>query len=174
LGLGRIAQRRKQWVEAEAELEASLSFDPEIIDAHRRLASVLAKQGRYQQAIRSCERSLKLALSGHRPLDGYIVTNPERGRLGDAGHFKTHAFLADLYARQGDAQNAIARYRLALAGGYDGFGLRMRLARAYITQRNWRAAMIETARSLKSVPLSVAEALRDLPSRASKLFRRAK
>jgi len=169
LGLGRIARRRKQWAEAEAELRAALSLDSDLLDAHRHLGEVLVKQGRRQEAIRSYERSLKLALAGHRPLDGHIVTEPGRDRLGDLGHCRTHAVLANLYARQGNARTAIACYRLALGGGYDGFLLRLRLARAYLKQGRWRAATIEAWHALKRAPSSFAGAVRHLRRRISRL-----
>jgi len=173
LGLGRIARRRKQWAEAEAELRVALSLEPDLLDAHRRLGDVLARQGRRPEAIRSYERSLKLALAGHRPLDGNIVTDPDQDHFGDPGHCRTHALLADLFAREGDLRTAIASYHLALGGGYDGLLLRLGLARAYLKQGRWRAATIEAWNALKSAPSSFARAVRDLQWRASRLARRA-
>jgi len=173
LGLGQVARARKHWTEAEAELRAALSFDPDLMDAHRGLGDVLAKQGRRQEAIRSYERSLKLALAGHRPLDGNILTDPGRERFADSGHCWTHAALAALYARQGDARNAIACYRLALGGGYDGFSLRLRLAGVYFKEGHGRAAASEAWRALKDAPSSIAGAFRRLQWRAFRLLRQA-
>jgi surfactin synthase thioesterase subunit len=106
------------------------------------------------------ERSLKLALTGHRPLDGYIVTNPGQDHVRDSGHRRTNARLAELYAREGDTLNSIPCYRLALAGDSGGALLRFRLAWAYTKQSRLKAAAMETGRALKTAPSSIVEALR--------------
>jgi tetratricopeptide (TPR) repeat protein len=161
LGLARVARHGKRWELAEKELRAAIALDPELLDAHRQLGYVLAKQGRNRDAIMHYERSLKLALAGHRPLDGYIVTSPGRDHVRDSGHRRTNARLGELYAREGDTLNAIACYRLALAGDSGGSLVRFRLAWAYAKQSRLKAAAIEAGRALKTAPAGFVEALRE-------------
>ena len=127
LGLGVVATRRKQWSEAETLLRRSLAADGTLIDAHRRLAGVLARRGEFDEAISAYERSLTLAMAGHKPLDSLPRTNGTTIRLLDDDHWKTHAQLARLHERKGDITRAIAGYRLSLAAGHGGALLRRRL-----------------------------------------------
>jgi len=162
LGLGWLAARRKRWAHAEARARASLALQPDLIDAHRLRARALEKQDRLDEAIQAYERSLKLALAGLRPFDGVIATDPERGRLLDADHGRTHARLARLVERMRDRTRAIAGYRIAIAGGYDIPSIRFRLARLYATQRRWRDACQHASTGLRNTPDATRTAVRRL------------
>jgi tetratricopeptide (TPR) repeat protein len=135
LGLGVMASRRRRWNKAEALLRRSLASDGTLIDAHRHLAAVLARCGEYDEAISAYERSLTLAMAGHRPLASLPATDGATIRLLDADHWKTHARLARLYERKGDITRAIAGYRISLAAGHGGTPLRNRLAGLYLRQQ---------------------------------------
>jgi Flp pilus assembly protein TadD len=135
LGLGVIAFRRKRWTEAEALLRRSIASEETLIDAHRLLAAVLARRGECDEAISAYERSLTLAMAGHKPLGRLPATDGTTIRLLDADHWKTHARLARLYERKGNITRAIVGYRISLAAGHGGTPLRNRLARLYLRQQ---------------------------------------
>jgi hypothetical protein len=101
---------------------------------------VLAKQKRPGEAILAYEESLKLVLHGHKPLTQAIITQPPGELLIDADHFKIHTRLARLYEATGAIPQAIAGYRLGIAGGEDGPVIRFRLMRLYLRQKQWRQA----------------------------------
>jgi tetratricopeptide (TPR) repeat protein len=151
-GLGRLAARKRRWAEAEVCYRRSLRSNSHLVDAHRGLAAALEKQGRGEEAIRSYVRSLELALTGHRPLGAPIITSPEERRLGDPGHWFTHARLARLYQGQGDWAKALHGYRLALGGGYNSALVRARLARLHLRLRNWRGFWQESVEAGKRIP----------------------
>ena len=150
LGLGWVAVRRRNWVEAEQRSRASLAIQPDLIDAWRLHGTALAKLGRLDEAIEAYERSLKLALGGQRPFDGVIATEPEGARLFDSSHGRTHATLARLHERKGDRKRATAGYRIAVAGGYDRFPVRFRLARICAAQHRWSEACTHACAGLRS------------------------
>jgi tetratricopeptide (TPR) repeat protein len=129
LGLGMVAVRQERWTDAEALLRRSLAADDGLLDTHRRLADLLVKRGEYEEAIAAYEKSLALAMAGHKALGGLLATDGCEIRLLDIGHWKTHARLARLYERKGDVGRAIAGYRISLAAGHGGMPLRRRLAR---------------------------------------------
>jgi tetratricopeptide (TPR) repeat protein len=160
LGLGWIAARRKRWVEAETEFRSSLVLQPDLIDAHRGLAKALERQGRPQEAIEPYEQVLKLALHGHRPLSESIATHPSTKLLLDSDHGKIHASLARIYERDGDRKRATAGYRIAVAGGYDRPAIRLRLARLYLSQWQWREAREHAFAGLKLTPSAVRRVVR--------------
>jgi tetratricopeptide (TPR) repeat protein len=155
LGLGWIAARRRRWGMAERCARASLRHEPQLIDAHRLLARALAKQGRLEEAISAYEGSLKLALAGHRPFDGVIVTSPDRARMLDAEHGRTHALLARLHERRGDHSRAAVGYRMAIATGHDVAEVRLHLARACARIRRWADARRHVAAGLRLAPGAV-------------------
>lgn len=161
-GLGRLAAQRKRWHEAEALLTKSLELDGHLIDAYRELGDVQVKLGRHEKAIGAYERSLKLALAGHKALEGPIVTNPEANRLLDSDHGRIHARLARLYALQGATAEAIAGYRMSIAGGYDGVLPRSRLARLYLKQHRWGKSAHEAWQAPTAVPNDLRQAWRCL------------
>jgi tetratricopeptide (TPR) repeat protein len=154
LGLGWMAARRKRWPEVEERARTALALQPDSIDAQRLLGKALRKQGRLAEAIGAYEQSLKLALAGHRPIDGVIVTDPDGDRLFDADHARTHALLAWLYERTGDIKRAIAGYRIAIAAGFDVPPIRFRVACLYARQRRWQDAWRHASAGLMQTPRS--------------------
>ncbi len=151
-GLGQLAVRSKRWQEAETWLKKALALNRHLIDAYRLLGEVLARQSRLDEAIQAYERSLTLALAGHKPLEGPIVSNPEGPRLLDPDHFHIHACLARLYDLKGESAKAINGYRLSIAKGCDGVLIRGRLARLYLKQRQWQRSGQEAWQGMKMIP----------------------
>jgi len=150
LGLAWIAARGKRWAEAETEARASLALEPDLVDAHRVLGRVLAKQNRLGAAIDAYERSLKLALAGHRPFEGVVATSVSPGGLLDSSHAHVHETLARLYDKAGDGGRAVTGYRLAIAGGRTRPSIRWRLARLYARQLRWHDAWRSAGAGLRS------------------------
>jgi tetratricopeptide (TPR) repeat protein len=155
LGLGWLAGRRKDWTQAGERARSVLRLVPDSIDGHRLLGRTCVAQGRFVDAIDSYERTLKLALAGHRPISGVIATDPEGDRLFDADHAVTHARLARLYAATGDVKRAIAGYRIAIAAGCDIPSVRFRVARLLIGQGRWRDAWPHASAGVKRTPGAV-------------------
>jgi len=154
LGLGRLAAKRKRLNEAEEFFRKSLKLDANLIDAHRALGDVLARQGRFEEAISAYEWSLKIALSGHKPLEGPILTCAEDDRrLKDPDHCQIHARLGRLYALKGNIPRAISGYRISIAGGGDGVWIRSRLAYLYLKQRQWKKWNEELFQAFKAIPM---------------------
>jgi tetratricopeptide (TPR) repeat protein len=151
VALGWGAIRRAQWRDAEVRARRALDREPDLIDAHRLLGRAFTGQGRLRDAIEACERSLTLALAGHRPLSGIITSQPASSRLLDSDHARMHAYLAHLYARIGDRQRAIVAFRMAIAGGIDSTGVRFRLAVLYLRWRHWREAIHQVAAGFKAM-----------------------
>lgn len=144
LGLGLIESRRANWDEAAAALNRAMELDSNSIDVHRALAEVLAHQKRNKNAIVAYEHSLKLALTGHRPLKALAITEVPRDTLLDPDHRKTYEQLAHLYALEGDTGRAIQACQFGLVQGANSGGLRWRLARLYFKTRQWRSGLRET------------------------------
>jgi Tfp pilus assembly protein PilF len=149
VALGWTAMGRREWEDAEHHARAALEHEPQLIDAHRLLAEALEERGRIGDAIEAFERSLTLALSGHRPLNGIVTSRPGPQRLLDSDHARTHAHLAHLYARSGDHRRAIVAFRMAIAGGVDRTAIRFRLAALYLRWRRWKEARRQVAAAFK-------------------------
>lgn len=169
LGLGHVAAQRKRWHEAEAWLRKALALAPNLVDAYRTLGEVHARLGRVEAAIAAYERSLILALKGHKPLSDYIAT--EYPGLADLDHFRIHGRLARLYDKQGEVAKAISGYRMSIAKGGDGVFPRTRLAHLYLKQGQWRLSASEAGLALKMAPGEVYRAGRRF-RKASRRFRR--
>ena len=152
LGLGQLAAKRRLWGEAETWLNRALEADGQLIDAYRTFGKVLFQQRRHREAIVAYEKSLRLALSGHKPLAGPILTASEGHPLLDPAHFEVHAILGHLYYFQNDVATAIIEYRMAIAAKCDGFAIRLRLARLYRWQGQWRQALQEAGNAAKMIP----------------------
>lgn len=167
LGLGRVAAKRKRWHEAEDWLRKALALDPNLVDAYRTLGKVHARLGRVEAAIAAYERSLILALRGHKPLTGYIAT--ENQGLTDPDHFIIHGRLARLYDMRGEVAKAISGYRMSIAKGGGGVFPRTRLAHLYLKQGQWRLSAQEAWLALKVAPGEVYRAGRRL-GKASRRF----
>ena len=123
------------------------------MDAYRTLGKVHARLGRVEAAITAYERSLLLALRGHKPLTDYIAT--EYQGLADPDHFLIHGRLARLYDRQGEVARAISGYRMSIAKGGDAVFPRTRLAHLYLKQGQWRLSAQEAWLALKMTPQEV-------------------
>jgi tetratricopeptide (TPR) repeat protein len=160
LGLGQIAADQKRWADAESFLRAALALDDCLPDAWRQLGRVLTKQKRYHEAISAYQRGLKLVLHGRKPLTDYIITQPPSGLVIDPHHCKTHVELAQLYEATGAIGPAINGYRIGIAGGQDGVLVRLRLARLYLRQRQWRQTAGQTWQAVKASPMAGWQAYR--------------
>lgn len=102
---------------------------------------MLFQQRRHREAIAAYEKSLQLALRGCKPLFAPILTHDEEKRLLDPDHFKVHAILGRIYALQNENNTAIFEYSMAIAGKFDGFFIRNRLARPCLGQGQGRQAV---------------------------------
>lgn len=160
LGLGRLAARRKLWAEAENLISKALALNGQLTDAYRVLGDVLVKQGRRDEAVRAYERSLKLALTGHKTLGEPITTFLDQGGVWDPKHRDVHAHVARLYELKGAAHEAISGYRMSIGGGHDGFLVRSRLARLYASQQQWKRALQEARQCLKIIPADLNRVIR--------------
>ena len=163
LGLGRVAAKGKRWAEAEDWLGKALALDPNLVDAYRTLGKVQARRGRRREAIAAYEKSLLLALKGHKPLTDAIATDYQ-GLL-DPDHFRVHARLARLYDLEGEIERAISGYRMSIAQGGDGFFPRSRLAHLYGKQHQWRQSAQEAMQAIKQIPRELKIAARRAQSR---------
>jgi tetratricopeptide (TPR) repeat protein len=159
-GLGQIAADQKRWADAESCLRAALALDDCLPDAWRLLGRVLTKEKRYHEAILAYQRYLKLVLHGRKPLTDYIITQPPSGLVIDPHHCSAHLELAQLYEATGATSSAINGYRIGIAGGQDGVLVRLRLARLYLRQRQWRQTAGQTWQAIKASPLAAWRACR--------------
>jgi tetratricopeptide (TPR) repeat protein len=78
LGLGLLAQKRKQWPDAEQRLRTALTLDSRLVDAQSALGDTLAELGRTKEAILAYEQALKLGLSGCKPIRSPILTGERK------------------------------------------------------------------------------------------------
>jgi tetratricopeptide (TPR) repeat protein len=174
LGLGLIAKQRKQWAEAERHLRAALAGNDCLVDAQHALGQVLVKLGKEQEAVTALERALKMGLMGYRSLTGGpILTHAREDQILDPWHYDTHARLAALYERSGATAKAITALLISLASGFDGVGMRLRLARLYAKQRHWRKSAGEIWQALKVSPRGASRGYRRLRRRLKGRFRAA-
>ena len=169
LGLGKIAARRKRWAQAEAWLNQSLELNGQLVDSYRVLGKVLAGQGRRGEAIAAYEKSLVLALRGHKPLSDYIAT--ESQGLVDPDHFRIHGRLAWLYALAGEFDRAINGYRMSIAKGGDGVFPRARLAHLYLKRHQYNESAREVWQALKIIPTDLGNAVPRLLRRLGRTAR---
>jgi len=173
LGLAWLEMREKKWSDAEALLRRALELDGGLLDAYRALGDVLVWQGRGEEAIGAYEESLKLALGGHKALNGPIVSSTEHAHIVDPGHWRTYLQLARLYERKGAAAEAISRYRMSAAGGCEGVFLRFRLARLYLKQREGSQAARETWQAVKLLRVALGNGGRKIFDPVRQLFQHA-
>jgi tetratricopeptide (TPR) repeat protein len=170
-GLALLAKRRRRWAEAEALLSRTVELERNFLDGYRALGDVLTRQGRKPEAIKAYKYALKLALDGYKPLDGAIITCPEGDRhMKDPWHFDTYARLARLYHLQGAFCDAIALYRMSIAGGNDGPGVRYQLAWLRLRQAHWRDAFQELRNTAKAIPRASRKSLRRFSRRLQLIF----
>ena len=155
LGLGLLAQKRKQWREAEQHLRGALTVDNCLLDAQRALGDVLAKLGRTREAILAYERASKLGLKGYKSLKGPILTYASEKHLPvDPQQFATYARLAGLYAQEGATVKALTLLRISIAGAgsLDSTSLRFQLARLYWKQGQWGDFAEHVWQAIKMAP----------------------
>ncbi len=169
LGLAQLACRRRSFREAEEEVRRALALNSTSIDAHRTLGAVLEKQGRYFEALQAYETALLLGLAGHKPLNWAVATGTGEHQLADPNHFALFALTGRIHARLGDIPQAIADYRMSLGGGWDGAGVRGRLALLYLRRGRVEDFLRETGLFLARLPR---EAWWSLQRRASLWGRR--
>jgi tetratricopeptide (TPR) repeat protein len=166
LGLGLLSLRVGAWRQAQLRFYRTLHFDESSVDAIRGLGAALVRQGDRLGAIRAYEQSLKYALLGHRSLlDGFIGAD-----LADAGHWQTHVDIAKLYAQRGDSGNALTGYRMGIAAGTDGTGIRLRLASLLFGRGDKRQAMVELGCALRQTPLAIRRLHQDFVYRLRRLI----
>ena len=170
LGLGLLSLRAQSWRQAEGHFSRTLQFDDLNIDAIRGLGAALVGQGDSLGAIRAYERSLKCALLGHRSLLDGMITSRSRSDPVDVGHWQTHIDIAKLYAQTGDNGNALPGYRMAIAAGTDGVGIRLRLAYLLFCRGDKREGMAELGCALGQVPLAIRFLRRRVVHRLRRLF----
>ena len=148
LGLGLVESRRANWDEAAVALNRAMDLDSNSIDVHRAFAEVLTHQKQNKNAIASYERSLKLALTGHRPLKALAITEVPRDTLLDPDHRKIYQQLAHLYELERDNARAIQACQFGLVHGANSGSLRWRLARLHFKSGDWRLGLRETWRAI--------------------------
>jgi tetratricopeptide (TPR) repeat protein len=148
LGLGLVESRRANWDAAAAALNRAIDLDSNSIDTHRAIAEVLTHQKKNKNAIAAYEHSIKLALTGYRPLKALAITEVPKDTLLDPDHRKTYEQLANLYELEGDHGRAIQACQFGLVHGANSGGLRWRLARLYFKTWQWRPAFRETWRAI--------------------------
>lgn len=150
-GMALIAAEGKRWDDAEARLRKSLACDDQLLDVHRTLGRLLTRQGRYDEAIRAYEASIKLALAGHTSFVGPIITDDGEPSIKDFDHCRIHAQLAYLHEMKGETEKAITSYRIGITG-YNRPWVRARLARLYLRQGKWRKSVSESWHAARSMP----------------------
>jgi len=96
LGLAQLAAARGDDGEAIVQFERALRCCDTLVDAHRGIARSLESTGRLERAIWHYERSIRLELLGHTPIDAPIATEARVPRVFDAGHWDIHRRLASL------------------------------------------------------------------------------
>jgi tetratricopeptide (TPR) repeat protein len=142
VGLGRLAARRKRWREAELYFRRAIGKNDQLVDGWRGLGEALAKTHRIDEAIAAYETSLRLVLSGRKPVSSAVATFRPQDRLEDPYHALTFRRVAQLFEKKGELSEAIVRYRMA-AAMLDGVGVRSRLALLYARQKDWKRSTLE-------------------------------
>ena len=164
LGLGLVARRRNRPLQAKAFLMRALAADASLPDAERELGTILAQEGRTDEAIAAYERALKLTLAGHLPVAASSFSQEEQ-RWMDPHHAAVHLALAALHARRGDLTRAINGYRLGIAMEADSFGPRCRLAWLHCRTLAWRKALVQVGHALRRAPVSLKHTLQHWKNR---------
>jgi tetratricopeptide (TPR) repeat protein len=152
VGMAQLAAQRKDWASAIVWFGKALQSSDEILDAHRGLGKAYACTGDLDQAAKHYERSLQLALHGHKPLSWHIATATRSDVLVDEDHGLSYAELGRIYARRGQIKKAIPCYQIALAAGAAGVRRRLRLARLFVRAHRWREAGSQFGLAAGEVP----------------------
>jgi tetratricopeptide repeat protein len=154
IGMAWIAAARSDWPGAIKWYERSLAACDESLDAHRGLGDARMEVREWDAAARHYERSLQLALHGHKPLSWHVRTSSGAGELIDEDHCIGYASLGRAHARRGAIDKAIACYRMAFAARSVGVRLRLQLASLLAGKKRWREAYRETASAAAQIPAS--------------------
>ena len=171
-GLAQLAARKKCWEEAETLLRTSLALDANLLDSHRLLGKVLTKLGREDEAIAAYERSVKLALTGHRPIAGVLLTKNKQPRLLDPFISLVQYRLGHLYTKKRMLSDAINSYRMSTGGGNDRAAVRVRLASLYFRQGKWKHATLEVWHAVRLIPAELKWITRKFYRRVVRLWSR--
>jgi tetratricopeptide (TPR) repeat protein len=155
LGLGLLSLRARSWRQAQGHFCRTLQFEQSNIDALRGHGAALARQRDSLGAIGTYEQSLKYALQGHRSLLDGMIASSSRADPTDLGHWQTHIDIAKLYMQTGDGRNALVGYRMGLAAGTDGVGIRLRLAYLLFCRGDKCKGMAELGCALSRVPPAI-------------------
>ena len=155
LGLGQVCAASKNWEQAEQLLRRALALDDGLIDAYRELANVLTRLCRIADAIACYERSLRLGLTGSRPVTGPFLTKTSDPRVLDPDHARVYEQVGRLYQRLGETTRAFQAYEMSVAGGNDGAAIRLRLAGLCARQRRFRRALGHLYRAPALIPTAL-------------------
>jgi len=154
IGMAWIAGARRDWRGAIEWFERSVSTCDENLDAHRGLGDAYMEAGDLDAAARHYERSLQLALHGHKPMSWHLRAPGTSGELMDEDHCIGYAALGRVHARRGAADKAIACYRIAFTSRNVGVRQRLQLARLLAGRKRWREAFREMRLAAGQIPAS--------------------
>jgi tetratricopeptide (TPR) repeat protein len=155
LGCGLLAVQEKDWPAAESSLRQALALDDRCVEAYRALGNVLARRLAYPEAVDAYERSLKLALSGHRALTNQMSLSEgaDSRTPWDPDHGAVYADLARIHMAAGAWAKAITDYRMAIAAGtIDAAGAWTHLALLYFRTACWRDCVEAIWQASKRMP----------------------
>jgi tetratricopeptide (TPR) repeat protein len=171
--LAQIYAELNQWAKAAATYEkvaASSSTMPIL----QKLVEAYQKAGRTQKALDAYLQLIKVSGSDKVPFYGFIsYLNAKKSPKAAASFLSTnltafpksyqpevHAYLGTLYGQQGEWQQAIKAYKLALAGGIKNSLIQLNLGEAYSRVGNYRQAEKSLLAYLKDKPKDVDARLR--------------
>lgn len=154
VGMAWIAAARREWRSAIEWFERSLATCDDNLDAHRGLGNACMKVGDLDAAARHYERSLQLALHGHKPMSWHVRMPGGASALIDEDHCIGYADLGRVHARRGAIDKAIACYRIAFTARSVGARQRLQLASLLAGRRKWREAFRETLLAASHIPAS--------------------
>ena len=169
LGLARVAVLERNWAEAEETLRSVIVGAPRLLDAHRYLGGVLTRLGRDAEAAATYSRSLRLALEGEVSIEEAVESGSAGSARRDGRHGHVHAALAQIDARAGRTNRAIAGYRMACAAGADWATVHFQVGWLCVKQGHWSAALREWAGAIRRAPRGlqrgIAQAIRSFERR---------
>lgn len=173
LGCGLLAIENEQWSAAEASLRQAIALNDRCVEAYRALGRVLGLRGAHAHALAAYERSLQLALSGHRALTNPITLGERHdwNSPWDPDHGVVLAELARIHVKSGAWAKAITDYRMAIAaGGVDAASAWANLAALYARLGRWRDCAHATSQAAMRVPRSLIRWLQRVQARCQDRF----
>lgn len=150
-GMARVAMQNSNWNDAREHLRRAIELAPAFLDAHRAMGEVEEKLGHSAAALTAYDESLKLSLSGQRPLLDSGIVDGEYIQVLDPEHGKTQASAARLLARAGRLQESAAAYQIAFASRYNGVAPRLGLAWVLLRQNKPDRAIGQIGRAISAV-----------------------